>query len=66
MTFDRKELTTIPYVQMQYKATVEKRLTEAGFVIGNVTGKATEDFTGDAGLRGEVRPELPAGPDAAR
>jgi len=35
-----KELTTIPYVQMQYKATVEKRLTEAGFVIGNVTGKA--------------------------
>ncbi|NBN89460.1 MAG: PASTA domain-containing protein [Actinobacteria bacterium] len=35
-----KELTTIPYVQMEYKATVEKRLTEAGFVIGNVTGKA--------------------------
>lgn len=35
-----KELTTIPYVQMQYKATVEKRLTEAGFVIGTVTGKA--------------------------
>jgi serine/threonine-protein kinase len=35
-----KELTTVPYVQMQYKATVEKRLTEAGFVIGNVTGKA--------------------------
>jgi serine/threonine-protein kinase len=35
-----KELTTIPYVQMQYKATVEKRLTEAGFVIGEVTGKA--------------------------
>ncbi len=33
---------------------------------GNVTGKTTEDFTGDAGLRGEVRPELPAGPDAAR
>ena len=35
-----KELTTIPYVQMEYKATVEKRLTDAGFVIGNVTGKA--------------------------
>jgi len=35
-----KELTTIPYVQMQYRATVEKRLAEAGFVIGNVTGKA--------------------------
>ncbi len=35
-----KELTTIPYVQMQYRATVEKRLTEAGFVIGEVTGKA--------------------------
>ena len=35
-----RELTTIPYVQMQYRATVEKRLTEAGFVIGNVTGKA--------------------------
>lgn len=34
-----QELTTIPYVQMQYKATVEKRLTEAGFVIGTVTGK---------------------------
>ena len=36
-----KELVTIPYVQMQYKSTVEKRLTEAGFVIGTVTGKAT-------------------------
>ncbi len=35
-----KELTTIPYVQMEYKATVEKRLTDAGFIIGNVTGKA--------------------------
>lgn len=35
-----KELTTIPYVQMEYKATVEKRLTDSGFVIGNVTGKA--------------------------
>ena len=34
-----QELVTIPYVQMQYKATVEKRLTEAGFVIGTVTGK---------------------------
>lgn len=34
-----QELTTVPYVQMQYKATVEKRLTEAGFVIGTVTGK---------------------------
>lgn len=34
-----QELTTIPYVQMQYKSTVEKRLTESGFVIGTVTGK---------------------------
>ena len=33
---------------------------------GNVTGQTTEDFTGDAGLRGEVRATLPPGPDGAR
>ncbi|MEY4271627.1 MAG: hypothetical protein RL250_493 [Verrucomicrobiota bacterium] len=33
---------------------------------GNVLGKTTEEFTGDNPLRGEVRPGLPAGPDAAR
>jgi hypothetical protein len=33
---------------------------------GNVTGQTTEDFTRDAGLRGEVRATLPPGPDGAR
>ena len=33
---------------------------------GNVTGQTTEDFTGEAGLRGEVRATLPPGPDGAR
>jgi hypothetical protein len=33
---------------------------------GNVTGQTTEDFTGDAGLRGEVRATLPPDPDGAR
>lgn len=33
---------------------------------GNVTGKATEDFTADNGLRGEVRPTLPPGPEGGR
>ncbi len=33
---------------------------------GNVTGKATEDFTEGEGLRGVAGPALPPGPDGAR
>ena len=33
---------------------------------GNVVGKSADEFTGDTPPRGEVRPELPAGPDATR